>query len=474
MSQKATYHVRDSHFDYYCIIPHLSQEQVLMIRSEKGWTLPHFVPYEHHYGVVGHINQEIKAQLELDTTTLGCVYDSEIDDENYKQESKNVYRVYAMENHSTFWIPPIGASWMDFHELDSLRFANPKLHPILKSWVNEIKREKNSKVRSPWAEIGWFSEVATWINLQLNFLELGAIISLEQIINWELSCLLKAKTRIGNIYFKASSAAFQDEPSKTNLLTQLYPTHLPNLLAINTDKRWMLMEEFTGDLLAEITDIDSWQQALRSFAHMQIKAVDEVNKLLDLGFPDARLDRLIPQIESLLTNTRVLLLKQERGLSETDLETLRSLIPQLKVMCDELAACGIPQTLVHGDFHGHNVVSSSEGYIYFDWSYAAISHPFFDFVYLLQVEEKQLPDVADVQGRLRDAYLEPWTVYLPMQQLIEIFNKAQPLTFLYRAIIDSQVVENMEEECKRAWEGVAPYWLKTLLKQIQSSSSTSS
>ena len=91
-------------------------------------------------------------------------------------------------------------------------------------------------------------------------------------------------------------------------------------------------------------------------------------------------------------------------------------------------------------------------------------------VYLLQVPEKQLPDVADVQARLRDAYLEPWTVYLPMKQLIEIFNKAQPFAFLYRAIIDSQVVENMEQECKRAWEGVAPYWLKTLLKQIQSSS----
>ncbi|MGK7935173.1 MAG: phosphotransferase family protein [Xenococcaceae cyanobacterium] len=473
MSQKATYHFQDFHFDYYCIIPHLSQEQVLMICSENGWNLPHFVAYEHHYGVVGHINQAMKAQLELDTTTLGCFYDSAIDDKNYHKELKTVCRVYAMENHSTCWTPSVGTSWINFNEFDSLTFANPKLRSILESWVSEIKREKNPKVRSPWAEIGWFSEVVKWINLQLDLLGLGAIISLEQIINWELSCLLKAKTRVGNIYFKASSAAFQDEPSKTNLLTQLYPTYLPNLLAIDTDKRWMLMEEFTGDLLAEITDFESWQQALRSFAQMQIKAIDEVDRLIALGFSDARLDRLNSQIESLL-DTPILVSKPDRGLSEADLELLRSLIPQLKVICDELAACGISQTLVHGDFHGHNIVSTNEGYIYFDWSYAAISHPFFDVIYLLQVYERQLPDVADVQGRLQDAYLEPWTVYLPMQQLIEIFNKAQPLTFLYRAIIDSQVVENMEEKSQRAWDGVVPYWLKTLLKQIQSSSSTTS
>ena len=161
MSQKATYHFQDFHFDYYCIIPHLSQEQVLMICSGNGWTLPHFIPYEHHYGVVGHINQAMKAQLDLDTTTLGCFYDSEIDDKNYNQELKTVCRVYAMENHSTCWTPAVGISWINFYEFDSLTFANPKLRSILESWVNEIGREKNPKVRSPWAETGWFSEVVT-------------------------------------------------------------------------------------------------------------------------------------------------------------------------------------------------------------------------------------------------------------------------------------------------------------------------
>ncbi len=108
-------------------------------------------------------------------------------------------------------------------------------------------------------------------------------------------------------------------------------------------------------------------------------------------------------------------------------------------MCRELAVCGIPPTLIHGDLHSQNVVVTDGKHIYFDWSDAAISHPFLDIVNFLQNIEKELPDVADMHVCLCNVYLEPWTIYLPMEQLISIFDKMQPLASLYSAIIYSEI-----------------------------------
>ena len=57
-----------------------------------------------------------------------------------------------------------------------------------------------------------------------------------------------------------------------------------------------------------------------------------------------------------------------------------------------------------------------------------------------------------------------------MKQLIQIFEKAQPLILLSRAIVDYQISGNMEDEAKQVWQQVIPYWLKRLLQQIQSGS----
>lgn len=113
MSQEAVYHIPDFRFDYYSIIPHTTKPQVLMLSDENGWSLPYFVPYEHHFGVVGHINQTIKEQLGLDVIALRCIYD------DYNRETKTGCRVYAMENHSPHWTPPTNGRWVEFHELDS-------------------------------------------------------------------------------------------------------------------------------------------------------------------------------------------------------------------------------------------------------------------------------------------------------------------------------------------------------------------
>ncbi|YAF95434.1 MAG: aminoglycoside phosphotransferase family protein [Nodularia sp. CChRGM 3473] len=450
------------HFDYYSIILHRTKPQVLMLTDENGWSLPWFVPYEHHFGVVNHINQAIKAQLGMDVTVLRCFY------EDYSLETKTGCRTYAMENHSPLWTPPQNARWFGFEDLDSVEFIKPKIRRILDAWFAEISKNNIPEKRVPWAKIGWFEKVVSWINSQIYSRNMNVIAPIEQVKSQTRSCLLKVTTTSGNIYFKATFGIFYNEPAITNLLSEFYSKNLPDLIVIETQQHWMLMTEFGGKHLGKITDITQWEEALSLFAKMQIQAVAQINKLLDIGCPNRGIERLVSQVEPLLADTSTLLVPPNNPrFLESEIKRLSFLAPELIAMCYELAMCGIPQTLIHGDFHCENVIVTDENFIYFDWSDAAISHPFFDVILFLQDITHQLPDVTDVQVRLRNAYLEPWTVYMPIEQLISVFEKAQPIAALYYAVVSYEVTQNLEASHRWEMEEAVSYWLKILLTQIK-------
>lgn len=461
MSQVVVVHFTDFHFDYYGIIPHRTKPQVLILSDENGWSLPWFVPYEHHFGVVNHINQAIAAQLGCNVTVLRCFY------EHYSLETKTGCRVYAMENHSPQWTPPSNSRWIGFEELNSLKFVIPKLRQVLESWFAEIDSNDIPKLRVPWAQIGWLELATAWIHSQLNLLGVSAIAPMQQVKSQTRSCLLKVHTTDGDIYFKATFGILAREIIFTNFLAQLYPNNLPKLLAIDIQKHWMLMPDFCGRSLGKVKDISHWEQVLNLFAKIQIQAVSQVDKLLNIGFPDRRIERIISQIASLFADDSALLVPQhEPRLSISEIEILRSLAPQLRAMCNELAICGIPQTLIHGDFYCENIILNDDRLIYFDWSDSAVSHPFFDAVFFLQNITHELPDINDVEVRLRNAYLEPWTVYMSMEQLISAFAKAQPLAYLYYAVFSYEIIQNLEASHKWEMEESVPYWLKKLLSCI--------
>lgn len=458
-NQVAVVHYPTVHFDYYCIIPHPTELRALVLAGEEGWSLPNFVPYEHHFGMVGHINQSMREQLGLHVTTLRCCY------EDYCSETNIGCRVYEMENHCLDWILPAHGCWLKPNELDCV--VIPKLRQALNSWFAEIQSGLIPENRVPWAKSGWFNQSSYWIHHQLDVLGLSATTPIEQVKSQTRSCLLRVEAAIGTVYLKAASGIFAREATFTDFLAQLYPDCLPQLVAVDTKQQWMLMREFKGQDLGKTADVSRWEAALRLYAEIQIQMVDKVDQLLEIGFPDRRISQLTQKIESLLTDEAALLLPQDAPfLSQSDLERLRALIPQLLSWCEGLETGGLPQTLTHGDFYCQNVIDAQDCYIYFDWSDSAVSHPFFDAAFFLFDIAQELPGVADVQVRLRNAYLEPWTVRLPMQQLTSLFQIALPLAALHHAVVSYEIIQNLEPAHRWETENTVPYYLKTMLEQI--------
>ena len=64
-----------------------------------------------------------------------------------------------------------------------------------------------------------------------------------------------------------------------------------------------------------------------------------------------------------------------RRLAEDDATRLRALQPQLQAWADQVAALGLPLTLVHNDLHAHNVFAVDDRLVLFDLGDAVVMEP---------------------------------------------------------------------------------------------------
>jgi hypothetical protein len=73
--------------------------------------------------------------------------------------------------------------------------------------------------------------------------------------------------------------------------------------------------------------------------------------------------------------------------------------------------------------------------------------------------------VPEARTRLRDIYLAAWTIYEPMERLVEAFELAQSLGALHQAISYRNIVASVEEVSRQELDG-APYWLRRVLSSM--------
>jgi hypothetical protein len=257
---------------------------------------------------------------------------------------------------------------------------------------------------------------------------------------------------------------FAHEPPLTQALARRDPAHFPRVLAVDVERHWMLMPDLCGSTLDTLPDVVRWEEALCHFACAQVSLVDQVDALLALGCPARRLDKLAAHIDALLIDTPAMLPDRSGGLSKDQIDALRSHAGQFKAMCAELARYRIPETLEHGDFAPGQIIVDDNSYVFIDWSDSSIAHPFFSMNFFSDIAEmsEYLPGVPGLRRRLRDAYLEPWTRYEPIDRLIEAYELAQSLSAFHNAVIYHRyILPNMENSWEM--ERMLPFYLKKVL-----------
>jgi hypothetical protein len=428
------------------IIPHPSAPCALLLAQGGGWCLPR-VPIDAIWAVdIGLISQELQRTLGIATTVLRVA--------SNQTDAEQVSMAYVVENRAPSWQPPAHGRWAGRADLDAL--AHPEQRAVLDAYLAEVESGAIPDLRAPWCRVGWLDAAVDWIDSQLAARGTPLVGAVEQVKNWGISCILRANTAAGAIYFKVAAALplFVHEPLVMAALARRYPDHIPMPLSLDAERRWMLLADF-GQPVAHDTPPATRQDLLRSFGAIQRDCAAAVDDLLALGCHDRRLERLAAQAAALAVDEEAL-----NGLTDAERAQFRAALPRLQEMCAALGACGVPQTLVHGDLHLNNVAISAGRYQFFDWTDACVSHPFFDLIRAFDEQDHA------VQAQLRDGYLGVWSGCAPFERLLEAWTLAQPLSDLHQAISYQHILVGLEAAAQLDFRDMVPYYVRKVLRAI--------
>jgi Ser/Thr protein kinase RdoA (MazF antagonist) len=201
------------------------------------------------------------------------------------------------------------------------------------------------------------------------------------------------------------------------------PDVMPEVLAVDEAQGWLLMRDLGAPELGE-QDESLWSAGLVTHAELQRSMLSRTDELVHLGLPVRSPADLATWVNE-LSEDAVLLARMPADLRERWLTTS----PALVESCLRLDQIGPGASLVHGDFHPWNVVHGRGTTRIFDWTDAAVSHPFIDLAtYVFRTSD------ISARGAMIDAYVAAWSPEASDETLREAAAHALVVGALYQAL----------------------------------------
>jgi aminoglycoside/choline kinase family phosphotransferase len=329
------------------------------------------------------------------------------------------------------------------------------------------------RTQLPWHDPSWQKGAHDWIRTQAerHSIQLTGEIEQPHVYHW--STVMRAPTAGGFLFFKATAGETIHEIALTQRLADWFPDCMPELLAADTERGWMLMRDGGGQLRASIRptkDVKPWEPVIRKYAELQIGLAEHVDEILALEIPDHRLAVLPALYAQLLTDEENLRVGQEKGLTPEEFRQLQSLKPRFEQICADLAAYGIPESVNHGDFHDGNVLLKNGRITFFDWGDADVTHPFVSLrtwlvsmEIALELDDYVLtPEMAD----LLNCYLEAFEKFASKEDLRKAYALSKPVASVVKALAWQSSVARMDASVREEYVHIVPAVLQEFLYHV--------
>ena len=442
-------------YRFYALVPGSEAETCLLHDTLSGTTLPAVEVDDQPWHNVAIVIDAFAARFGLRLTKRQSIAQWRTEEADHTVACD----LWTTERHDTAPLPP------DLRAVRSTgaqnAVADAPLSDALGRW--QANGTTLHDAAEPWARPGWFADAVTWMTARLAENDLRLEGDVRQIKAWPLSCVLQAGTGSGSIFFKAVPPLFGAEPGITAALAARYPAHVPAVLAVDRERGWTLMRDHGARLLYDIASVEAWEAVLRRYAEIQVELSERPDILLAAGCADRRVGALEAQTVALAEACRQLLPtpRDNEMISE-----LVRLAPRLQSAERALQTLGIAPTLVHGDFHANNIGLAGDRVVFFDWTDAALAHPFIDIYVLLEEarwDSALATQMPAVETQLVDAYLAAFRPFVASETLSCALALVAPVAahFMVRSYVS--ITRALAPDDRAEMAGALALWLKRLL-----------
>jgi len=308
----------------------------------------------------------------------------------------------------------------------------PPSHLRLDPWPDDPLLPHQSRLS--YAEPGGHQLDLDWATATLEERGIGVTGAPVQVRTWNLSSIWRLATKAGLVWLKVTPPFCASEAT---IMPLLDPDVVPTVLGAAPHR--VLLADVPGQ-----DQYDARGGELHIMARMlidpQASWMDRVHELEALDLLDKRSVASLPRIHSVVDRNR-------HELDENNRRRLDALIEGLPQRFADLEACGIPDTLVHGDFHPGNVRGMPGHYRILDWGDCGIGHPMLDLRPSLEYFTPR-----DQLGAV-NIWESEWSRQVPGCDARRAAELVRPLGPLYGAVVYQKFLDNIETTERPYHEG---------------------
>ncbi|WP_405364778.1 phosphotransferase family protein [Kitasatospora sp. NBC_00039] len=298
--------------------------------------------------------------------------------------------------------------------------------------------------RAGWATPAGLRESFDWAEQALDRAGRPATGRAEQIRTWNLSGLFRYRTATGgDAWLKATNPTFNArEGDVIALFGSVDPTLVPPVLGSDPERGRLLLDHVPGE--------DCWGPSAEEVADVVPRlvaaqaALAADGRAAAAGLRDRTLPTLVLQVNDVLDR-----LAADPGpeLTAGELDAARALAARLPALVAQLAACGLPETLVHGDFHPGNWRSDGTRSVVVDYADSCLGHPALDGLRPRQyVDDERWAQAAEVWARA-------WREHVPGSSPERALELVEPLYHLAYAVRYQEFLDHIEASERPYHEG---------------------
>src|SRR4029077_14371689 len=319
--------------------------------------------------------------------------------------------------------------------------------PDLLPWSGSITEDPK---RAAWARPGGPALDMTWADAMLHSMGRRRSGQGEQIKTWNLSSIWRLPTVEGDTWLKAVPPFSAHEGA---IIGAIGPPFVPVLLGAEPGRA--LLEDVPGEDRFG-APLDVMLDMVGLLVKLQTKWMDRLPELFALGLPDWRTDQLGPALAHLGARCG-----NEIGVVER--RALDRLISGLPDRWTEIDACGLPPTLVHGDFHPGNFRGEAGSLVLMDWGDSFIGHPLFDMTAMLE-------RAGDNKQRVREEWIELWAEAVPGSEPARAAELLAPVAPLRNALVYRSFLDQIEASENPYHAADVPKGLAAASRELQRAS----